>query len=45
MMGTMSDAALPCGDELSVPHVDVSSCEEVVMVLGGNESELVVCGN
>ncbi len=46
MMGTMSEAAsLPCGGDSSVPYVDVSSCEEVVMVLGGNESELVVCGN
>ncbi len=46
MMGTMSQAsALPCGGESSTPHLNVSQCEEVVMVLGGSESELVVCGN
>ncbi len=46
MMGTLSEAsALPCGGETSVSHVDTTSCEEIVMVLGGNESEIVVCRN
>ncbi len=44
MMGTMSEASsLPCGGENNVPHVDTSACEEIVMVLGGSENEIVVC--
>ncbi len=46
MMGTISQASdLPCGGESSTPYMDVSGCEEVVMVLGGSESEMVVCRN
>ncbi|MEM7083409.1 MAG: hypothetical protein AAF465_11810 [Pseudomonadota bacterium] len=45
MMGTFSDiSALPCGGGAAVPHIDTTSCEEVVMVMGGTENELVVCG-
>lgn len=45
MMGRLDDAAsLPCGGPSAVPHVDTSSCEELVMVLAGTENEIVVCG-
>jgi len=45
MMGSMSQSSsLPCGGQASVPHVDTSSCEELIMVLGGSENEIVVCG-
>ncbi|MFK8029244.1 MAG: hypothetical protein AB8G18_03330 [Gammaproteobacteria bacterium] len=48
MMGTLGDASsLPCGGggAAGVPHVDTSSCEELVMVLGASENEIVVCRN
>lgn len=44
MMGSLGDASsLPCGGAASVPHVDTSSCEELIMVLGQTENEIVVC--